>query len=71
MSEKANNDFEGAEGITPTLSKASETAKQHAQNGQEIYSGQAEALSQVVRESPLTAIAIAAGVGYLFGRIAR
>ena len=71
MSDNANHTTERAEGVAPTLSQASDTAKEYAQNAEEIYSDQAEALSRLVRESPLTAILIAAGAGYILGRIAR
>ena len=37
----------------------------------ETYDDQTEALSERVRESPLVAVLVAAGVGYLLGRIAR
>ncbi len=66
------------ERVAPALSQAADTAKQYAQSAtqyahdaREIYDDQAEALSERVRESPVMAVMIAAGVGYILGRIAR
>ena len=60
-----------AERVTPALSNAADQASGYANQAKDMASDQAEMLSEQVRESPLTAILIAAGVGYLLGRIAR
>lgn len=67
-----------SERVTPALSQAADTAKQYAasasqyaHDAREIYDDQAEALSERVREAPVMAVLIAAGVGYILGRIAR
>ncbi len=57
--------------VAPAISQAADSAKQYAHDAREIYDDQAEALSERVRESPIVAILIAAGAGYLLGRIAR
>ena len=59
------------ERVTPALSQAADTAQQYAQQAKDIYEDQTEMLSERVRESPILAILIAAGVGYILGRIAR
>ncbi len=66
------------ERVAPALAQAADTAKQYAatatqyaQDAREIYDDQAEALSERVREAPVMAVLIAAGVGYILGRIAR
>ncbi len=60
-----------SERVTPALSSAAGTAEDYARQARDMASDQAEMLSDQVRESPLAAILIAAGVGYLLGRIAR
>lgn len=60
-----------SERVTPALASAADTAQQYAQQAKDIYEDQSEMLSERVRESPIMAILIAAGVGYLLGRIAR
>jgi ElaB/YqjD/DUF883 family membrane-anchored ribosome-binding protein len=60
-----------SERVTPALSNAAGTAEDYARQARDMASDQAEMLSDQVRESPLAAIMIAAGVGYLLGRIAR
>ena len=59
------------ERVTPALSQAADTAQQYASQAREIYDDQTELLSERVRESPILAILVAAGVGYIIGRIAR
>ncbi len=66
------------ERVGPALSQAADTAKQYADtakqyasDAREIYEDQAEAMSERVRESPVMAVLVAAGVGYILGRIAR
>ncbi len=60
-----------SERVTPALANAAGTAEEYARQAKDVASDQAEMLSEQVRESPLTAILIAAGAGYLLGRIAR
>lgn len=67
-----------SERVTPALASAADTAqkymgqaKEYVGQAQDIYTDQSEALSERVREFPIVAIMIAAGVGYLLGRIAR
>ena len=60
-----------SERVTPALSSAASQAQDYAHQASDIAHDQAEMLSEQVRESPLAAIMIAAGVGYLLGRIAR
>ena len=57
--------------VTPALSGAADTAQKYMGQARDMYSDNSEALSERVRESPLVAILIATGVGYLVGRIAR
>ena len=60
-----------SERVTPALANAAGTAQDYARQAKGVYDDQAEMLSERVRESPIVAIAIAAGVGYLLGRIVR
>lgn len=60
-----------SERVTPALANAAGQAQQYAQQAKDMYDDQTEALSERVRESPLLAIAVATGVGYLLGRIVR
>ena len=60
-----------SERVTPALTNAAGQAEDYARQAKDMASDQAEMLSDQVRESPLAAIMIAAGVGYLLGRIAR
>ena len=57
--------------VTPALANAAGQAEQYARQAKDMYDDQAEMLSEHVRESPIFAILIAAGVGYLLGRIVR
>ena len=57
-----------SERVTPALSNAASTAEDYARQARDLASDQTEMLSDQVRESPLAAILIAAGVGYLLGR---
>ena len=59
------------ERVAPALSHAAESAQQYASQAREVYDDQTEMLSERVRESPIMAILVAAGVGYVIGRIAR
>jgi ElaB/YqjD/DUF883 family membrane-anchored ribosome-binding protein len=60
-----------SERVTPALTNVAGQAEDYARQAKDMASDQAEMLSDQVRESPLAAIMIAAGVGYLLGRIAR
>ncbi len=60
-----------SERVTPALASAAGHAQDYARQAKSIYDDQTEMLSERVRESPIVAMLIAAGVGYLLGRIAR
>ena len=60
-----------SERVTPALANAADTAQQYVDSARSMYNDNSEALSERVRESPIVAILIATGVGYLLGRIAR
>jgi ElaB/YqjD/DUF883 family membrane-anchored ribosome-binding protein len=60
-----------SERVTPALANAAGSAEQYARQAKDMASDQTEMLSERVRESPIVAILIAAGAGYLLGRIAR
>ena len=57
--------------VAPVISQAADTAQHYASQARDIYQDQSEALSERVRESPIVAILVATGVGYIIGRIAR
>jgi ElaB/YqjD/DUF883 family membrane-anchored ribosome-binding protein len=59
------------ERVTPALAGAAHRVETTARNAAEIARGQAEVVSGQVREQPLFSILIAAGVGYLIGRVFR
>lgn len=59
------------ERVSPAIAEAAERAQKAVSTAAETYSEQAEALSGRVREAPLTAMLMAAGIGYLLGRITR
>lgn len=60
-----------SERVTPALADAAGRAETAARQATDFTRGQAEALSDTVKEQPLIAIAVAAGVGYLLGRLFR
>ena len=60
-----------SERVTPALANAAGQAEDYVRQAKGVYDDQTEALSERVRESPIVAVLIAAGVGYLLGRIAR
>jgi ElaB/YqjD/DUF883 family membrane-anchored ribosome-binding protein len=60
-----------SERVTPALSQAAGQAQAYAKQAGDFVSDETEMLSEKVRESPLLAILIATGVGYLLGRIFR
>jgi ElaB/YqjD/DUF883 family membrane-anchored ribosome-binding protein len=59
------------ERVTPALSQAAHRAQQAARQVGDMAQDQTEAVSEKVREWPLTSLLIAAGVGYMFGRFTR
>lgn len=60
-----------SERVTPALANAAGQVEDYARQARDMASDQAEQFSEKVRESPLASVLIAAGVGYLIGRIAR
>lgn len=60
-----------SERVTPALANAAGQAEDYVRQAKGMYDDQSEMLSERVRESPIIAILIAAGVGYMLGRIAR
>ena len=60
-----------SERVTPALANAAGQAEAYTRQAKDVYDDQTEALSERVRESPLVAVLLATGVGYLLGRIAR
>ena len=57
--------------VAPALSQAADTAQHYASQAREMVGDQSEALSERVRESPIVAILVATGLGYIIGRLAR
>ncbi len=57
--------------VSPALSDAADRATSTARAAADMAQDQAEALSGQVREQPLIALLVAAGVGFLVGRIIR
>jgi ElaB/YqjD/DUF883 family membrane-anchored ribosome-binding protein len=55
----------------PAMGAAAERMEGAAQDAAEVVRGRADALAGVVRDKPLTAIAIAIAIGFLFGRTGR
>jgi ElaB/YqjD/DUF883 family membrane-anchored ribosome-binding protein len=60
-----------SERVSPALANAAERAENAAYKARDFTGQQAEVVSERVRERPLASILIAAGVGYLLGRITR
>lgn len=60
-----------SERVTPALANAAGQAEQYVRQAKDVYDDQTEMLSERVRESPIVALLLAAGVGYLAGRIFR
>lgn len=58
-----------SERVTPALSTAAGYAQDYTQRAREMTSDGADAVSEKVRDQPLVAILVAAGIGYLVGRI--
>jgi ElaB/YqjD/DUF883 family membrane-anchored ribosome-binding protein len=57
--------------VTPMVSNAAGRAEAALHSASGAVRGQADAVSGRVREQPLIAVAVAAGVGFLLGRIIR
>ena len=57
--------------VTPVLASAADRAQSVYGQASDIAHDQADALGGRVREQPLVAVLVAAGVGYLVGRIVR
>jgi ElaB/YqjD/DUF883 family membrane-anchored ribosome-binding protein len=57
------------ERVTPALAGAADQVQDYASRARETIEDQADAISDTVRERPLTAVAIAAAAGYLIGRL--
>lgn len=57
--------------VAPAISQAADTAQQYASQARDVYQDQSEALSERIRESPIVAIMLATGLGYILGRVAR
>ena len=57
------------ERVTPALAGAADQVQDYANRARETIEDQADAISDTVRERPLTAVAIAAAAGYLIGRL--
>lgn len=60
-----------SERVTPVLANAADRAEQYVSQARGMATDQTEMVAEKVRESPLLAILIGAGAGYLLGRIAR
>ena len=60
-----------SERVTPALANAAGQVEDYARQARDMANDQTEQLAEKVRESPLVSVLIAAGVGYLLGRIAR
>jgi hypothetical protein len=57
--------------VTPAVADAAGRAEAAVYSAADTVRGQAEAVSGRVREQPLIALLIAAGVGYILGRFIR
>ncbi len=57
--------------VTPALADAAGRAESTARAAADLAQDKAEALSGRVRDQPIIAVLVAAGVGYLVGRITR
>jgi ElaB/YqjD/DUF883 family membrane-anchored ribosome-binding protein len=60
-----------SERVTPALADAADRIQATSKQASDMARDQAEMLSEHVRDQPLIAVLVAAGVGYLLGRIAR
>lgn len=59
------------ERVTPVLADAAGRAQDAVRQARGMAEEQAEALSSRVREAPIASVVIAAGVGFLLGRLLR
>lgn len=59
------------ERVTPALAEAAGRAESAVYGAAGVVRDQADAMSGRVREQPLLAILIAAGIGYVLGRVTR
>ncbi|TCZ66117.1 DUF883 family protein [Roseicella aquatilis] len=57
------------ERVTPALAGAADQVQDYAHRARETVEDQMDAITDTVRERPLTAVAIAAAAGYLIGRL--
>ena len=55
--------------VTPALSSAAGYAEDYSKKARAITADSADKVSERVRDQPLIAILVAAGLGYLVGRI--
>jgi len=60
---------EQTEQVTFTIANVAGRAETAVRRGQSVISEQAEVVSNQVEERPLLAVLIAAGIGYLLGRL--
>ena len=60
-----------SERVTPALAEAAGRAEDLARQATGYTREQTAALSETIRDRPITAVLIAAGVGYLTGRLFR
>jgi ElaB/YqjD/DUF883 family membrane-anchored ribosome-binding protein len=58
-----------SERVTPALAGAADQVQDYADRARATIEGQADALSETVRERQLIAVAVAAVGGYLIGRL--
>ncbi len=58
-----------SERVTPALSNAAGYAEDYSKKARAMTSDGADKVSERVRDQPLVAILVAAGLGYLVGRI--
>ena len=59
------------EKAVPAMGAAAERMEGAAHDAADVMRGKADALASVVRDKPLTAIAVAIALGFLFGRAGR
>ena len=57
--------------VTPAVADAAGRAEEAAYQARDYAKARVESVARSVRERPLTALAIAAGVGYFIGRVSR
>jgi ElaB/YqjD/DUF883 family membrane-anchored ribosome-binding protein len=60
-----------ADPVAPAVANAKDQAKQYVQQAQSQATDQVDQAAQMIRQSPVAAVLIACGAGYLFGRIVR